>query len=121
MSPVLKALRERFAATPAQLHEEQLRIFCEGRPGVTRIGEIAPRQLMTVVGEVVNLRIVPRSTTKWVDVTIADGSGKLVIRWTGRRTMPGVTLGRRLVCSGRAGATGPAGRLLVYNPSYELL
>jgi hypothetical protein len=121
VSPVLRALRERLGATPAERDEERLRLFCEGRPGVTRIGELVPRQPMTAVGEVVNLRIVPRPTTVWLDATISDGSGKLIIRWSGRRNVPGVRLGRRLVCSGRAGATGPGGRLLVYNPRYELL
>lgn len=107
--------------TPAELHDQGLRFFSEGRPGVTKIADISPRELMTVVGEVVNLRIVPRPTTRWLDATISDGSGKLIIRWTGRRTVSGVTLGRRLVCSGRAGPTGPGGRLVVYNPRYELL
>lgn len=96
-------------------------MFCEGRPGVTKIRDLSPRQPMSAVGEVVNLRIVPRPTTVYLDATISDGSGKLIVRWTGRRAVPGVTLGRRLVCSGCAGATGPGGRLLVQNPLYELL
>src|SRR2546429_56093 len=39
----------------------------------------------------------------------------------GRRKIAGVTPGKRLVVSGRGAATGPKNRLLILNPSYELL
>ena len=45
----------------------------------------------------------------------------MLVVWTGRRKIAGVAPGKRLVVSGRGAATGPKGRLLMFNPSYELL
>ena len=41
--------------------------------------------------------------------------------WTGRRRIAGIKPGQRLVVTGRPSPTGPGGRLMLYNPRYELL
>lgn len=108
--------------TPVQvLDEEQLREFCTSRPGVVAIADVEPRLPSTVVGEISSVRIVPKAGAPWLEVTISDGTGKLVAMWTGRRRMAGIKPGQRLVLTGRPSATGPGGRLLIYNPLYELL
>ena len=109
--------------TPVEEDDEQrLRDFCADRAGVTPIGEVVPRTEATVVGEVTSLRIVPKAVgSPWLEVTISDGDGRMVLMWTGRRQIAGVRPGRRLIASGRAAATGPGGRLLLLNPRYELL
>ena len=45
----------------------------------------------------------------------------MVVVWTGRRNIPGVAPGKRLVLSGRGAPQGAAARLTVFNPRYELL
>ena len=117
----LKNLFHRLTAPVEVLDEEQLREFCSSRPGVSPIAEVAPRQPATVVGEITSVRIVPKLGATWLEVTVSDGSGKLVAMWTGRRKIAGIKPGQRLVLTGRASATGPGGRLLIYNPLYELL
>lgn len=108
--------------TPAEvLDEERLREFCANRPGVVPIHEVRARQIVTVVGEIVSVRVVPKVGTSWLEVTLSDGSHRMAAMWTGRRRLPGVEPGRRLVVSGRASATGPGGRMLLMNPRYELL
>jgi hypothetical protein len=109
-------------STPMEdLDEERLREFCSGHPGAVPIGQVRPREPVTVVGEVVSVRVVPKAGTSWLEATVSDGSDRIVVRWTGRRRLPGVEPGRRLVLTGRASATGPGGRMLVMNPRYELL
>ena len=117
----LKNFLHKLTASVEELDEEQLRDFCTARPGVIAIGDVVPRQPSTVVGEISSVRIVRKAGAPWLEVTISDGTGKLVAMWTGRRKIAGVKPGARLVLTGRASPTGAGGRLLIYNPLYELL
>lgn len=112
---------QRLATRTEALDEERLRDFCSTRPGVVPIRDVNARQLVTVVGEVVSVRVVPKVGTSWLEATLSDGSDRMVTMWTGQRRLPGIEPGRRLVVSGRASATGPGERMLVMNPRYELL
>lgn len=115
------SLLRRLSTPVEDLDEERLRDFCSQRSGVLPIGEVKARQLVTVVGEVVSVRVVPKTGSSWLEVTVSDGRDRMVAMWTGRRRLPGVEPARRLVLSGRASATGPNGRMLLMNPRYELL
>jgi hypothetical protein len=117
----LKNFLHKLTASVEELDEEQLREFCSSRPGVIPIESVLPRHVSTVVGEISSVRIVNKAGAPWLEVTISDGTGKLVAMWTGRRKIAGIKPGKRVVVSGRAAPTGPGGRLLVYNPRYELL
>jgi len=105
----------------AELDKEKLRCFCTNQPGVTPIGECSPRQEVTVAGEISSLRIVPRAGSPSLEATVSDGSGMLVVVWTGRRHIAGISPGKRLLLSGRGTDQGGRGRLLMMNPRYELL
>jgi hypothetical protein len=117
----LKKLFKNLTTPVTQLDAERLRKFCEGRPGAVSITELPPRVEGTIVGEITSLRIVPRAGSPSLEATITDGTGSLVVVWTGRRKIAGVTPGKRVVISGRGAAHGPKNRLLIFNPSYELL
>ncbi len=116
-----RKLKEFLTTSDADLDRERLRQFCRHLPGVMPIGEAEPRKEITVAGEISSLRIVPRAGSPSLEATVSDGSGSLVIVWTGRRRIPGVAPGKRLVVSGRGVPHGPGGRLMVLNPRYELL
>ncbi|HET7718986.1 MAG TPA: OB-fold nucleic acid binding domain-containing protein [Acidimicrobiales bacterium] len=116
-----KKLLQRIKISDADLDRERLRQFCADLPGVTPIGDAEPRHEVTVAGEITSLRIVPRAGTPSLEATVNDGSGSLVVVWTGRRNIPGVAPGKRLVLSGRGALQGAGGRLTVFNPRYELL
>lgn len=100
---------------------EQLRNFCTRQPGVTPIVEAAPRQQVCVVGEISSVRIVPRAGSPSLEATVTDGSGAVVVVWTGRRQIAGISPGRRLMLTGRGSPSGARGRLTIFNPDYELL
>lgn len=117
----LKKLFKNLTTPVTELDAERLRKFCESRQGVVAIADLPPRVQGTVVGEITSMRIVPRAGSPSLEATISDGSASLLVVWTGRRKIAGVAPGRRLVLSGRGAATGPKGRLLIFNPSYELL
>jgi hypothetical protein len=117
----IRDLFRRLTVSDAELDRERLRQFCRDLPGVTPIGEAQARQEITVAGEIASLRLVPRAGTPSLEATVNDGSGSIVVVWTGRRHIPGVSPGKRLVLSGRAAPQGTGGRLAVFNPRYELL
>ncbi|MDQ6928292.1 MAG: OB-fold nucleic acid binding domain-containing protein [Actinomycetota bacterium] len=116
-----KRLFRQLRTPVAELDLDRLREFCTSLPGVTRIGDAKAREDVNVVGEIGTLRIVPRAGSPSLEATISDGSGALVAVWTGRRTIAGISPGKRLVISGRGSPVGPGGRLLILNPRYELL
>ena len=118
----LKNLLHKLRTPVEVLDNEQLREFCANRPGVIAVNQVVPRQPATVVGEIASVRIVNKpGGAPWLEVTITDGTGKLVAMFTGRRRIAGIKPGQRLVLSGRMSPSGPGGRLLVLNPMYELL
>jgi len=118
----LKKFLHQLTASVSELDSERLREFCSSLPGVTPIGDVQPREHASVVGEITSLRIVPRAGSPSLEATISDGTGTVVAVWTGRRHIAGIAPGKRLVVSGRgAPQNGGSGRLLILNPSYELL
>jgi hypothetical protein len=116
-----RKLLHRLTVPDAELDRERLRQFCRDLPGVIAIGDAEPRKEVTVAGEISSLRIVPRAGAPSLEATLSDGSGSLVVVWTGRRHIPGVAPGKRLVVSGRGTRQGAGGRLTLLNPRYELL
>ncbi|MDQ3898816.1 MAG: OB-fold nucleic acid binding domain-containing protein [Actinomycetota bacterium] len=117
----IRDLFRRLTVSDAELDRERLRQFCRDVPGVSTIGDAEPRKEITVAGEISSLRIVPRAGTPSLEATVSDGTGSLVVVWTGRRQIPGVAPGKRLVLSGRGTPQGAGGRLTIFNPRYELL
>lgn len=85
----------------------------------TKIAACEGRQRIRVGGEVTRIRTVPRSGAPSFEVRIVDGSGNLTAIFSGRRTIPGITLGRSVLLEGVA--TTDAGRLVLLNPAYTLL
>ena len=117
----LKKAFRRLTAPVEELDAERLRAFCADRPDVITIAAVQPRQEVTVAGEIASVRIVPRAGSPSLEATITDGTGTLVAMWTGRRRIAGVAPGKRLVVRGRGMPSGTGGRLMLFNPNYELL
>ena len=118
----VKDLFKKVTTSQDEVDREKLLEFC-GRCGVTTtIGDMEPRQEATVAGQIASLRIVPSSTgSPWLEATVQDGTGTLVVLWTGRRRIAGVRPGAKLVVRGRPTPAGRTGRPTLYNPVYELL
>jgi len=118
----LRNVLRKLTTPVSELDREELRAWCSRVPGATHVAEAQPRHEVTVAGEITFLRIVPRPDgSPWLEATISDGTGSLVVMWTGRRSIAGIRGGQRIVVTGRGAHTGPGGRLLIYNPRYELL
>ncbi|MFC4555900.1 OB-fold nucleic acid binding domain-containing protein [Georgenia faecalis] len=61
----------------------------------------------------------PRDGVVSLRARLYDGSGSIDLVWLGRREIPGIEAGRRLVAEGIV--FGGADRPTIFNPAYELL
>ena len=87
--------------------------------GTTPIGEVQWRQRVRVAGRVHSVRVPTRTDSANLECTLADATGSILLVFQGRRQVPGLHQGARLVAEGMVGAW--MGRSAMLNPDYELL
>jgi RecG-like helicase len=90
----------------------------ESLPGVTLIETAEPRSVAKLAGVVETVRVRPRDGVQSFEAVLSDGTGSATAVWLGRRSIPGLTIGSKILVEGRVGGT--PGKLLVMNPTYEL-
>ena len=83
------------------------------------IASLEPRHHVRVKGQIFQLKTRPSQGMPALEVTVIDDTGSVTVVWSGRRSIGGVGLGRRIVIEG-VPMKGPRG-LTFTNPSYELL
>jgi RecG-like helicase len=88
-------------------------------PGITPIAEAQARTTVTITGQVVRMQSRPASDLPTMVISIKDSTGTAIATWSGRRSMGGIALGRRIVITGVA--THTTGLLTFVNPEYQLL
>lgn len=74
---------------------------------------------MRIAGIVTDVSSGASTGSPVLEVTIDDGTGRAVARFTGRTEIPGIITGRALLLEGMARAEGTS--LVLRNPSYRLL
>jgi len=87
--------------------------------GTTPIGEAQWRQRVRVAGKIRSVRVPTGGATANLECTLVDGTGAILLVFQGRRRIPGIQQGARLVAQGMVGAW--EGQLAVLNPDYELI
>ncbi len=93
--------------------------FGERGVGTTPISEAQWRHRVRVAGRVKSVRVQPRAGTSNLECVLADDSGRLLLVFQGRRRIPGIQPGARLVVEGMVGDW--ARRQAILNPDYELI
>jgi amino acid transporter len=93
--------------------------FGERARGTIPIGDAQWRNRVRVAGRVRSVRVQPRAGTANLECVLADDSGKLLLVFQGRRRIPGIQPGARLVVEGMVGDW--ARRQAILNPDYELI
>ncbi|GAA2022216.1 APC family permease [Catenulispora yoronensis] len=86
--------------------------------GATPIADCPDREQVCLAGTLRTVRLRPRAGVPVLEADLWDGTGSVTVSWLGRREIPGIVPGRRIVVRGRVTTTG--GKRAVYNPIYEL-
>jgi amino acid transporter len=87
--------------------------------GTVPIGAVQWRHRVRVAGRVRSVRVQPRGGTSNLECVLVDGTGAILLVFTGRPKIPGIETGARLVASGMVGSWDR--RLALLNPDYELV
>jgi amino acid transporter len=87
--------------------------------GTTSIADAKWRERVRVAGRVKSVSVPTGGATANLECTLVDGGGAILLVFQGRRRIPGVQQGARLVAQGMVGAW--EGRLAILNPDYELI
>src|SRR5262245_38104922 len=100
---MFKRFRKKLTQDAGELRADAVRVWCSSLPGVTLLADAHPREVAKVAGIVEALRVRPREGVPAIEAVITDGTGSVTAVWLGRRTLPGLTLGARLILEGRLG------------------
>ena len=114
----LREVKRRLTATTDELHRESLRERWQHHDA-TPIADVVDRERVRIGGEVQGVQVVPRAGAPSLEVSIHDGTGRAIARFTGRRSIRGIDPGRHLVLEGLA--RHELGHVVLVNPSYTLL
>jgi hypothetical protein len=87
--------------------------------GTTPISEAQWRSRVRVAGRIHSVRVPTGGATANLECTLMDSTGAILLVFQGRRHIPGVQQGARLVARGMVGAW--QGQLAILNPFYELI
>jgi len=112
------ALRSLGSAKETQEADELSRELAAS--GVDRICECSSGAVVTLRGTVGSVTVDPAAAVPQFESELYDGTGRLRIVWLGRRTVPGVEAGRRLVVTGRVTCRHAGDQVTMFNPAYEL-
>ena len=113
----IRSLLKKISTPIDEIDRAKLSEFAVGVAGAAPLDELPLRTPVLAAGEVRTGRIVPRAGSPACEVTISDGKGLLVAVFLGRRALPGLATGRRIIVSGVAARRGR--ELMMINPMYE--
>ena len=131
LASAIRAAREhdplappRLLATREALHAAEVRHAVSELPADRDGGKPVPiadsrhRELVDIAGTLRAVTLRPRGSTPTMEAELWDGTGTVRLIWLGRRDIPGIEPGRKLVVHGRM--TTLKGERAIYNPRYEL-
>lgn len=91
----------------------------ESVEGAIPIDSLPWRKTCKIAGRVKSVRVQSLDSVPSLTARVEDASGGLILVFAGRRSVPGLEPGRRIVAEGVVGEVG--GHLAMMNPDYEFL
>jgi RecG-like helicase len=115
----LKSRLANLSRSRAEVEAVELRAeLNHDRDSCQEICDCTAGQLVSLVGTVRSVTIMPQDVAPTFEIELYDGSGAVAVIWLGRRTIPGIVAGRRLRVNGRM--TMINGCKTIFNPRYTL-
>ena len=97
----------------------EIREWSETVPDSTRIDQAKDRSRVKLAGAVRRITIRPVKGFEGMRLQLFDGTGDVSVVFLGRRSIPGLTLGSRLVVEGVIGRSGDVRQMV--NPTFEFV
>jgi hypothetical protein len=113
-----RLLADKESQHAAEIRQEISTIIGPGGERPSQIGASHEREIVAVAGTLRAVTLRPNSTSQTMEAELWDGTGQITLVWLGRREIPGIEPGRRLVVHGRLASV--RGERTIFNPSYEL-
>ena len=107
----------RMAESDEQRYAEEIEEWAATVPASVRIVDAQSRSRSRLAGVVRRITVNPLEGHESLEALLYDGTGEVTVVWMGRRTIPGLGLGTRLVVEGMLGEQRGERRLV--NPSFE--
>ncbi len=82
------------------------------------IADCRSREVVDIAGTLRHVTLRPRGSTPAMEAELWDGTGRVLLVWLGRRDIPGIEPGRKIIVHGRMASV--KGDRAIYNPAYEL-
>jgi hypothetical protein len=98
-------------------YAEEIAEWASAIPGTVRIRDVDPRTRAKLAGVVRRITVRPLEGNESLEALLWDGTGDVSVVWMGRRSIPGLNLGTRLVVEGVV--ADQRGKRRVVNPSFE--
>jgi hypothetical protein len=117
--PSLRHALRRLSSAKAVLEADELASE-SSEAGVDRICTCLTGEVVTLRGTVGSVTVNPASVVPQFESELYDGTGRMRIVWLGRRSVPGVEAGRKLVVTGRVTCDHVGSEITMFNPAYEL-
>ncbi|MBB6334552.1 OB-fold nucleic acid binding domain-containing protein [Schaalia hyovaginalis] len=102
-----------------QADEAADEVRSRSRRGTTPICEVRNRQKVTLYGSLLSMTFPPAGAEQVLIATLYDGTGSIELRWPGRRSIPGLSVGEHIEVEGTAGIQGD--HLTIINPLYRII
>lgn len=107
----------RMSESDEQRYAEEIEAWSGSVGGAVRIAEARTRDRAKLAGVVRRITVRPLEGHESLEALLYDGTGEVTVVWMGRRTIPGLGLGTRLVVDGMLAEQRGERRLV--NPSFE--
>jgi hypothetical protein len=113
----LRRFLGRFTESDEERLASSVQAWAATIPGTVRIAEAPSRVPIALAVSVKRISLVPGASHDSLEALLTDGTGEVIGVWTGRRSIPGMGLGTRMVVRGVLTKASTARRMV--NPAYE--
>jgi cytochrome c-type biogenesis protein CcmE len=118
VSGPFRRLFGRFSESDEERLANEIRTWASEIPGTVRISDARSREQVRIAGVIKRITVYPAEGSEAVEGVISDGTGEISVVWMGRRSIPGLRLGTRVLVEGVL-AEGRGSRRKMVNPKFE--
>ena len=116
---VIRRFLQRISESDEARLAADVREWSERVDGSVRISDARVRDRVKLAGVVNRITVLPTAGNESVEALVSDGTGEVTVVFMGRRSIPGLSLGTRVVVEGALGEQ--RGRRRLVNPTFEFV